>query len=74
MSDSRNDRQTYLGVGVAFFALAVAMWVTMDSWAIALPFAAIAVTFVILGTDSKRAGSNKAGPKKPPGSAKDDRA
>lgn len=71
MSNARNDRQTYLGVGAAFFALAVAMWVTMDNWAIALPFATIAVTFTILGTQSKK--SPGSGPKKPRGSADDDR-
>ncbi|WP_109211802.1 MULTISPECIES: hypothetical protein [Microbacterium] len=49
MSDSSNSRRTYLGVGISFFAVAIAMWLTMDNWAIALPFATLAVTFLILG-------------------------
>ncbi|MFB2580520.1 hypothetical protein ACEXQD_04655 [Herbiconiux sp. P15] len=49
MSGSKDEDRTYIGVGVAFFALAVAMWITMDSWAVALPFAVLAITFVILG-------------------------
>jgi hypothetical protein len=49
MSDSKNSRQTYLGVAASFFVLAIAMWLTMDNWAIALPFVTLALTFFVLG-------------------------
>jgi hypothetical protein len=49
MSDSRSTDNAYIGVGLAFFPIAIALALTMDSWAIALPFAVLAVTFVILG-------------------------
>ena len=58
MSSSTEEKRTYLGVAVAFLGLAVALGITMDSWVTAVPFAAIAVTFLALGTErSKRAGS-----------------
>lgn len=31
MSDSSNSNRAYLGVGISFIALAVTMWITMDS-------------------------------------------
>ena len=49
MSDSSNSRQTYLGVAASFFVLAIAMWLTMDNLAIALPFATLALTVFVLG-------------------------
>ena len=57
MSSSTGEKQTYLGVAVAFLGLAVALGITLDNWLTALPFAVIALTFVALGTErSKRAG------------------
>ena len=50
MSDSSNSNRAYLAVGISFLAVAAAMWLAMDSWVLALPFAASAITFIILGT------------------------
>jgi hypothetical protein len=49
MSNSKETRSTYFGTAAAFLGLAVTMWITMDNWAVALPFVALAVTFVVLG-------------------------
>jgi hypothetical protein len=46
MSDSPSSQRSYAGVGVAFLALAASLWITMGNWAIALPFAVLAITFV----------------------------
>lgn len=54
MSNSKEPRVTYLGTAAAFLGLAVTMWITMDSWAVALPFVAIAVTFTIIGARPAR--------------------
>lgn len=61
MSDSKDTHRTYLGVGVAFLGLAVVMFITMDSWAIALPFAVLASTFLILGSTSAKSAKPKKG-------------
>jgi len=52
MAESSGNRTTYLGVAIAFLPLAVALWITMDSWVFALPFAIVSVTFFILGARS----------------------
>lgn len=44
--------RAYLGVGIAFIGVAVAMFVTMDNWAVALPFGVLAVVFISMGARS----------------------
>lgn len=49
MAESSGQQQSYLGVAIAFFAIAVSMWLTMHNWAVALPFGVLAVVFFFLG-------------------------
>jgi hypothetical protein len=54
VSEKKDEGATYLGVGVAFGGLAVVMGLTMDNWAFALPFGALALTFFIMGSRRSR--------------------
>jgi hypothetical protein len=54
MNDAKESNRVYLGVGAAFIALAAALGVAMDNWVFALPFAVLALTFVVLGLKPTR--------------------
>ena len=43
---------SYLGVGIAFLPLAIALWITLDNWTFALPFVILAMTFFIMSAKS----------------------
>ena len=49
MAESSGQQQSYLGGPLAFFAIAVSMGLTMQNWAVALPFGVLAVVFFFLG-------------------------
>ena len=49
MAEPSGQQQSYLGVAIAFFAIAVSMGLTMHNWTVALPFGVLAVVFFFLG-------------------------
>ncbi|EIC08013.1 hypothetical protein OR221_2004 [Microbacterium laevaniformans OR221] len=49
MAEPSGQQQSYLGVAIAFFAIAVSMGLTMHNWTVALPFGVLAVFFFFLG-------------------------
>ncbi len=52
MAEPNAQQQSYLGVAIAFFAIAISMGLTMHNWAIALPFGVLAVVFLLIGRTS----------------------
>jgi len=48
MAESNAQQQSYVGVAIAFFAIAVSMGLTMHNWAIALPFGVLAIVFLVI--------------------------
>lgn len=55
MSETRDTRQMYVGVAIAFAVMAIGMGVALHNWAIALPFGVLALTLFVIG-HQKRTG------------------
>lgn len=49
MAEPSAQQQSYLGVAITFFTIAVSMGLTMHNWAVAVPFGVLAVVFFSLG-------------------------
>lgn len=54
MTESKDDRRTNATLGAVFLPVAVTLWLTMDNWAIALPFLVLGLTFLAVGMMSRK--------------------
>ncbi|MDN3497511.1 hypothetical protein QL996_16340 [Planococcus sp. APC 4015] len=49
MAESKDERRTYASLGAVFLPLGIVFWLTMDNWAVALPFLVLGLTFLAVG-------------------------
>ncbi|WP_043361453.1 hypothetical protein [Microbacterium testaceum] len=67
METKHSDNSAFVWIAIPFFSLAVTMGLVMHNWAIGLPFAVLAVTFLVIGCSGMFTSGTRGGVEKEEG-------